>query len=92
MGRRYLDQPPQSAEAIGQLGPLPAGAADGLRVIGSGDNLILHVLEVEHSPVFMLSIRHHRELSFDFACSFSGLRAAACHGRSAGFTFRCRTG
>jgi hypothetical protein len=28
VGRRYLDQPPQSAEALAQLAALPAGAAD----------------------------------------------------------------
>ena len=31
IGRRYLDNPPQSAEAFSQLAKLPAGAADALR-------------------------------------------------------------
>ncbi|MDP2352019.1 MAG: hypothetical protein Q8N75_05560 [Pseudomonadota bacterium] len=44
IGRRYLDAPPQSAEALTQLAALPAGAT-----------------------VYLLSIRHHRQLSFDFA-------------------------
>jgi plasmid stabilization system protein ParE len=67
MGRRYLDQPPQSAEAIAQIAQLPAGAADRLRVLGSGDYLILYAEESKGSTVYLLSIRHHRQLSFDFA-------------------------
>ena len=72
MGRRYLDQPPQSAEAIAQLGRLPAGAADGLRVLGSGDYLILYADDNQSSTVYLLSIRHHRQLSFDFARLWPG--------------------
>ena len=73
MGLRYLDQPPQSAEAIAQLGRLPAGAADGLRVLGSGDYLILYAEENKGSTLYLLSIRHHRQLSFDFARLWPGL-------------------
>lgn len=72
MGRRYLDQPPQSAEAIAQLARLPAGAADRLRVLGSGDYLILYAEENKSSIVYLLSIRHHRQLSFDFAKLWPG--------------------
>ena len=72
MGRRYLDQPPQSAEAIAQLGRLPAGAVDGLRVLGSGDYLILYADDNQSSTVYLLSIRHHRQLSFDFARLWPG--------------------
>ena len=67
MGRRFLDQPPQSAEALAQLGLLPAGAADALRVLSSGDYLILYAEEQASATVHLLSIRHHRQLSFDFA-------------------------
>ncbi len=42
MGRRYLEQPPQSAEALTVLAQLPAGAADALREYLSGDYLILY--------------------------------------------------
>ena len=72
MGRHYLDQPPESAEAIAQLGLLPAGAADGLRVLGSGDYLILYAEEKKSATVYLLSIRHHRQLSFDFARLWPG--------------------
>lgn len=65
LGRRYLDQPPQSAEAMTQLAALPPGAADALREYLHGDYLILYTLT--GSTVHLLSIRHHRELSFAFA-------------------------
>ena len=65
IGRRYLDQPPQSAEAMTQLAVLPPGAADALREYLHGDYLILYTLT--GSTVYLLSIRHHRQLSFAFA-------------------------
>ena len=64
IGRRYLDQPPQSAEAMTQLAALPRGAADALREYLHGDYLILYTLT--GSTVHLLSIRHHRQLSFAF--------------------------
>ena len=65
IGRRYLDQPPQSAEAMTQLAALPPGAADALREYLHDDYLILYALT--DSTVHLLSIRHHRQLSFAFA-------------------------
>jgi plasmid stabilization system protein ParE len=67
MGRRYLDQPPQSVEALEHLAKLPAGAgaADRLRVLLHGDYLMLY--SVIGEVVYLLSIRHHRQLSFDFS-------------------------
>lgn len=65
IGRRYLDQPPQSAEALAQLSQLPKGAAGCLRVYLHGDYLVLYTVIDE--VVYLLSIRHHRQLSFDFA-------------------------
>lgn len=41
IGRRYLDNPPQSAEALAQLASLPAGAANTLRECLHGDDLML---------------------------------------------------
>ena len=71
IGRRYLANPPQSAEALAQLAALPAGAPDALREYLHGDYLMLYAV-VDASPdaepsVYLLSIRHHRQLSFDFA-------------------------
>jgi len=64
LGCRYLDQPPQSTEALALLARLPAGSADTLREYLTGDYLILYTLG--ESTVYLLSIRHHRQLSFDF--------------------------
>jgi hypothetical protein len=65
MGRRYLDRPPQSAEALAQLAELPPGAADALREYLHDDYLVLYA--ATDQVVYLLSIRHHRQLSFDFA-------------------------
>ena len=70
MGRHYLDQPPQSVEALAQFARLPAGAADTLREYLRGDYLILYAFTDD--VVYLLSIRHHRQLSFDFAGLWGG--------------------
>jgi plasmid stabilization system protein ParE len=67
IGRRYLDNPPQSAEALAQLAALLAGAASALREYLHGDYLMLYVAMEANATVYLLSIRHHRQLSFDFA-------------------------
>lgn len=67
IGRRYLDNPPQSAEALAQLAALPAGAANALREYLHGDCLMLYAAMEADATVYLLSIRHHRQLSFDFA-------------------------
>ena len=72
MGRRYLDQPPQSTEALAQLAALPSGAADRLREYLHGDYLILYTVETPGRLVHLLSIRHHRELSFQFSGLWAG--------------------
>ncbi|MGS0755366.1 type II toxin-antitoxin system RelE/ParE family toxin [Roseateles sp. GG27B] len=76
IGRRYLANPPRSTEALAQLAALPAGAPDALREYLHGDYLMLYTV-VEASPevqpsVYLLSIRHHRQLSFDFAKLWPG--------------------
>lgn len=72
IGRRYLDQPPQSAEALAQLAALPAGAAERLREYLHGDYLILYAVATPGHLVHLLSIRHHRELSFQFSALWAG--------------------
>jgi len=64
MGRRYLDDPPQSAEALVQLSLLSAGATDTLCEYIHGDYLLLY--SKTEKIIYLLSIRHHRQLSFDF--------------------------
>jgi plasmid stabilization system protein ParE len=71
MGRHYLANPPQSSEALAMLAAMPAGALDALREYLHGDYLLLYRVE-DASPkteatVVLLTIRHHRQLSFDFA-------------------------
>ena len=76
IGRRYLANPPQSAEALAQLAALPSGAPDALREYLHGDYLLLYSVVDEASQadatVYLLSIRHHRQLSFDFARLWPG--------------------
>ncbi|MFM2119481.1 MAG: hypothetical protein RL722_949 [Pseudomonadota bacterium] len=72
IGRLYLDHPPQSAEALAQLAALPPGAAGALREYLHGDYLILYVPMQAAETVYLLSIRHHRQLSFDFARLWPG--------------------
>jgi plasmid stabilization system protein ParE len=70
IGRHYLDNPPQSAEALAQLAALPAGAAQALREYLHGDYLMLYTASETSAMVTLLSIRHHR--SFDFAKLWPG--------------------
>ena len=72
IGRRYLDTPPQSTEALAQLAALPAGAPDTLRVYLHGDYLLLYAAVEANTTVYLLSIRHHRQLSFDFSKLWPG--------------------
>lgn len=72
IGRRYLDNPPQSAEALAQLATLPDGAANALHEYLHGDYLMLYTATEADATVYLLSIRHHRQLSFDFASLWPG--------------------
>ena len=72
IGRRCLDNPPQSAEALAQLAALPAGAASALREYLHGDYLMLYTAMDADATVYLLPIRHHRQLSFDFARLWPG--------------------
>ena len=76
IGRLYLDTPPphlpHSAEALAQLAALPAGAAHALREYLHGDYLMLYVAMDADATVHLLSIRHQRQLSFDFARLWPG--------------------
>ena len=72
IGRCYLDRPPQSAEALAQLAALPAGAAQALREYLHGDTLMRYTASETDAAVYLLSMRHHRELSFDFSRLWPG--------------------
>ncbi|WP_279361962.1 type II toxin-antitoxin system RelE/ParE family toxin [Xanthomonas sacchari] len=58
-----MDTPPQSAEALAQLVALPAGAPDTLRIYLHGDYVMLYTVAEASAAVYLLSIRHHRQLS-----------------------------
>lgn len=73
IGRRYLANPPQSAEALALLAALPAGAPDSLREYLHGDYLILYSAVKANATVYLLSIRHHRQLSVDFVRFWPGV-------------------
>jgi len=66
MGRRYRDKPLQSVEALTALAALPVGATDALREYLHGDYLVLYAAMEATGMVYLLSIRHHRQLTFDF--------------------------
>ena len=72
IGRRYLANPPQSAEALTQLAALPAGAPEALREYLHGDYLMLVAAMDIDATVHLLSIRHHRQLTYDFAKLWPG--------------------
>lgn len=76
IGRTYLRHPPRSAEGLAQLALLPAGAPEALREYLHGDYLLLYIVAKTGATVFLLSIRHHRQLSFDFAGLWPGAPAA----------------
>ena len=65
MGRPFLDRPPQSIEAREKVKRLESlvGSAT-LREYIAGDYLMLYA--VREQTVYLLSIKHHRQLSFDF--------------------------
>lgn len=72
MGRSYRRHGLQSVEARSAWGSLPAAQADTLREYLHGDFLVLYSVSDSTRRVFLLSIRHHRELSFDFPGLWQG--------------------
>ncbi|HWS74467.1 MAG TPA: type II toxin-antitoxin system RelE/ParE family toxin [Quisquiliibacterium sp.] len=75
MGRAFLERPARSVEAgngldrlRARLGSLEEGAE--LREYLMAEHLVLYL--VAGARVFLLSIRHHRQLSFDFEALWLG--------------------
>jgi len=65
MGRRFLERPAYSVEAVNALARLQSKLGDGeLREYLFGDYLVLYAQLGE--VVHLLSIKHHRQLAFDF--------------------------
>ena len=70
MGRRYhdmLDAMPSSDGILGALKKLPPGAVDGLYLYVTTGYVILYADSKADATVYLLSIRHHRQLSFEFS-------------------------
>jgi mRNA-degrading endonuclease RelE of RelBE toxin-antitoxin system len=72
IGRRFLDNLPQSIETLDRLAALPTGTSETIREYLHGDYLLLYAVVDTDATVYLLSIRHHRQLSFDFARFWSG--------------------
>lgn len=65
MGRTFLDRPAQSVEARQKIKQLRSRmGTTAIREYLAGDFLILYA--VQSRTVHLLSIKHHRQLSFDF--------------------------
>jgi len=75
IGKRYLDHPPQSTEALAKLAQLPPGGVDALRVYMHGDYVILYVADAVKLTAYLLTICHQADLSFDFARLWPGTAA-----------------
>ena len=65
LGVDFLARAPQSTEGVARLDPLKrrVGKNTSLREYISGDYLVLYALRGTY--LYLLSIRHHRQLSFD---------------------------
>lgn len=66
LGADFLGRAPLSVEGRALFARAAAllGPDDSLRQLVSGDYILLYV--VQDRAIYLLSIRHHRELSFDF--------------------------
>ncbi len=65
MGRLFLERPAYSVEVVNALARLQSKLSDGeLREYLFGDYLLLYAQFGE--TIHLLSIKHHRQLSFDF--------------------------
>ena len=66
MGRLFLERPAESVEARERIERLESAFGHGgLREYLAGDFLILYA--IRERTVYLLSIKHHRQLSFEFS-------------------------
>lgn len=71
MGRNFLERPAGSVEAVNALDRLQARLQGGeLREYLLADYLVLYARF--DTEIFLLAIKHHRQLSFDFQAWYSG--------------------
>ena len=70
MGRRYLDMlhaMPPSGEILRVIKQLPPDAADCLYLYVTIGYVILYAESKADATVYLLSVRHHRQLAFEFS-------------------------
>jgi plasmid stabilization system protein ParE len=71
MGRNFLERPAGSVEAVNALERLQARLQGGeLREYLLADYLVLYARF--DTEIYLLAIKHHRQLSFDFQSWYSG--------------------
>lgn len=69
IGRKFLDHPPRSAEAIQMMGNLPSSVTfqlEDIREYVQRHFVLLYLVSKPEKTCYLLSIRHHRQLSFHF--------------------------
>lgn len=72
IGRSFMNRPVKSIEAVNAVTALQAKVQNGqLREYLSPDYLVLYARYAE--TIYLLSIKHHRQLSFDFSGHWSAI-------------------
>jgi plasmid stabilization system protein ParE len=72
MGRPFMNRPVKSIEVVNAVTALQAKLQDGeLREYLLPDYLVLYARYAE--TIYLLSIKHHRQLSFDFSGHWSAI-------------------
>ena len=66
LGRPFLSQKPQSVESLSALAQIPTRSLRTLREYVNKNYIILYSVDERSPVIYLLTIRHHRELSFDF--------------------------
>jgi plasmid stabilization system protein ParE len=66
LGRPFLSQKPQSVESLSALAQIPTRSLRTLREYVHKNYIILYSVDERSPVIYLLTIRHHRELSFDF--------------------------
>jgi plasmid stabilization system protein ParE len=78
LGRRFLARAPQSVEVLDRVSRMSADFERiDIREFLAGDYLMLYGVDAASRPltVYLLAIRHHRQLSFDFEGFWQSNRA-----------------
>ena len=66
IGRPFVSQKPQSVESLSALAQVSTRSLSALREYVHKNYIILYSVDERSPAIYLLTIRHHRELSFDF--------------------------